>query len=327
MGHPSPTKGTSLGHRDYTRCCLALDFMGGAQISSETLMQRYYQGLSSESFHKTFKRDRQELEKEGLFLVEHKDGTQKRWSLDKERSLASIGDFDSVERRTVAILLRAYSNSPELGNTNNLGACIARIGQDSCAGLQQLPATKLLCKKDILQKVTESLALKKPLEIDYKSLRDERAVKRTLQPWGIFSLGKHVYVVGLRTLGGKTDAVRTLNLERIAKAKILKDEASYEIPSGFEVEDYRLMPFEIGAEDEQTAVFHVDKSSIDEVKNAVRQRGHLEVLPNGNARWTIAIYDTLAAAQWAVEVGVIPKAPEALVKAWRALNKEALNEN
>lgn len=327
MGRPSPVKGTNLGHRDYIRCCLVLDFMNEGQISSSALKHRYYQDLSSESFHKTFKRDRDALEDEGIFLTQHKDGTEKRWALRKDCSLADISCFPEIERRACAILLHAYMNNPELTNTNGLGASVARIGQDICSGLQLLPASTPLCKKDVLQTVAEAHALRKPLQITYKSLEDEHAEERIVQPWGLFSIGQHIYMVGMRSKEGQTDALRTLNLERVVKATALTNTEPFSVPGDFVVDDYRLLPFEIGTEPTQKLSVYIAPNNVSEFKAAVRKRGRFEVTSDSGLQWSGSMKDTALAASWIAEVGAIPTEPKALIEAWESLCREALNED
>lgn len=323
MGRPSPVKGKNLGHRDYLRCCLALDIMSKPQLSSEVIQKRYYQDIEPGSFHKTFKRDRDEFEREGLFLTEQKQGPLKIWSIDKERSLADTKDITQTERGILGTLLQACLTSPDTTEVNALGASIARIGQSTCSGLQQLPTQNLLCKKETLSRVAQALSLAKPITVDYQSLADNKPQSRTLQPWGIFVLGQSVYVVGLRSKTGQNDAIRTLNLERISHVEILKEEPEFTIPADFHVADYRLMPFEIGDEPQQDARFFVDASALSEFKAAIRKRGSLETLDNGNAIWTCPLRDTAEALRWALEAGVIPLAPDALTSVWKHANEEA----
>lgn len=325
MGRPNPVKGGHLHSRDYIRCCLAIDFLNEPQISSKKLRERYYNTVTPDSFHRTFKRDRVALEEAGLYLIEKKDGASKLWSLDKGASLANLGQISDTERRTIALLLRAYLTNPELDEMGTIGACIARIGQDSCAGLQQLPATEPLCQKEVLQKVGEAYRLRKPLRISYQSLQDASPVERTIQPWGIFSLGRNVYVVGLRSRKGSEDSLRTLNLERIKKAEIIDGASTFEIPADFSVQDYRLLPFEIGP-DEVSASFYVDPIHASEFSSLVGKRGEFVSAKDGTTLWKVVVKDVLLAASWAIENGVLPTSPKQLIDAWQQLNEEVLGD-
>lgn len=327
MSRQSPMKGKNLGHREFIRCRLAFDFLEAKQIPSEELARKYYGELSSESFHKTFKRDRDALEKEGIYLVEQKKGPAKLWSLDREKSLADVSSMSVLERRIIAILLRAAQSNPETTQTNALGASVARIGQISSSGSNQLPALTPSCGKEILTTMAEALSSHTPVELVYNSLKDAAPVPRILYPYGMFSLGRALYVVGLRHIDGQRDAIHTYNLARAKAVTPLSNWSTYTVPISFKVSDYRLLPFEIGDEDEQAIEFHVDANALDDFTALARKRGELEVLKNGGAIWKGTTKDIGLAASWALEAGAVPVKPASLVAAWQQLIEGALNDN
>lgn len=80
-------------------------------------------------------------------------------------------------------------------------------------------------------------------------------------------------------------------------------------------------------EPQQDARFFVDASALSEFKAAIRKRGSLEMLDNGNAVWTCPVRDTAEALRWALETGVIPLAPDALTSVWKHANEEATHAN
>lgn len=337
MGRPSsPMDKQQKQPRDYQRCCMALDLMSSTQLSSETIKRRYYQDVAESSFHKTFSRDRKELETEGLYLIERKQGSHKYWSVDKQRSFASVNTQGSAtntnqisleECGVIAAILRGSLQSPNTADVNALGTAAARIGCGSGGSLQELPAQELLCDNRVLQRVVEGINTKTPLTLSYKSLADTAAQIRVLQPWGMFVLGQHVYVVGLRKRNGQEDAIRTLNLERVETVELLEGEPSFEVPASFSVADYRLLPFEIGNNKQQLASFFVAATQIDDFKATARKRGTFTYRKDGTAIWSCPIKNIDEAVRWALEVGVAPLSPTELTQAWTLCNEEVLHEN
>lgn len=327
MSRTSPMKGKNLGHREYIRCRLIFDFFNNSPISSRDLSEKYYGELSQESFHKTFKRDREALEKEGVYLIERKDGQAKSWSLDKKRSLADTSTISKDERRGWALLLRSAQSSPHTAQKNALGSAIARIGQIGSGGLWQLPTLPPNCKKEVLATFLEALEMRKPINLTYTSAKETKATERIFYPYGTFSLARNVYAVGLRKRDGAPDALRTLNLERVKGAAILENEPIYTIPSTFKIADYQYLPFEIGDEAEQTIRLYVDKDVLNTFKDEVKKRGSLQINDDGSATWSGSMKNLEMAAMWSAGVGAIPLAPTALVEAWKKLLSEALNEH
>lgn len=326
MGRSSTMKGKNLGHREFKRMRLICDFLTHAQMSSEELQRKYYGDLSPESFHKTFKRDRDSLAKEGIYLVEHKLGPAKTWSLDKQASLAAAATLSQTERRSCALLLQAAQTNPKTTMQNDLGAAIARIGQFSLTAQGQLSAAPTTCDKEILATLSEALQTRTPVLVSYQSLTDTKPLSRTLYCYGMFSLGDTVYLVALRKLEGKEDALRTLNVGRMTKAVPLNNEPNYEIPADFSIADYRLLPFELGDEAPQTLKLHIESSELEHFKACARQRGTFVCAKDGSATWTCSMRNTGVAVSWTIASGAFPLEPREIVDEWIRLEKEAFND-
>ena len=247
-GAKTKSTGTARGtrpSRGQVQCRILLDLMGGEHISSEAIRQRYYQDLSTSSFHKTFQRDRAALEAEGIHLVERTHGLAKTWTLDAKWTLADMTSVSAEDARVVAALLRLAASDPSVPHHGTLGEAVARIGLSSCAGpMQESQGSRE--PSPTLATILEGIGRRKPVSIAYQSLTDDEPVRRTMCVWGLFSIGDTTYAVGPRTKAGAELAMRTYNLSRATSAEVLGREPSYEIPEDFRVSDWRLLPFEIG---------------------------------------------------------------------------------
>lgn len=319
-GAKTKSTGTARGtspSRDQVQCRILLDLMGGEHISSEAIRQRYYQDLSTSSFHKTFQRDRAALEAKGIHMVERTHGLAKTWTLDTKRTLADMTSVSTEDARVVAALLRLAASDPSVPHHGTLGEAVARIGLSSCAGpMQESQGSRE--PSPTLATILEGIGRRKPVSIAYQSLTDDEPVRRTMCVWGLFSIGDTTYAVGPRTKAGAELAMRTYNLSRATSAEVLGREPSYEIPEDFRVSDWRLLPFEIGI-DHVPATFHVPQQALSGFLQLARRRGTMSADADGGSRWEIVARDVKGCARWAIAAGIYPLAPASLVEAWESL--------
>lgn len=321
---------TILKRRDLRKCRLVADLINAGSISTEDICQHRYQDISASSFHKTFKRDRDELEAEGVHLLESKHGLSKTWTLDQGRTVADVsclGD-DARDRallvRSVGIMLRPLVGDVEIGGPQ-LGQAIARMALDTCAGPRQPQVSPCPCKPEVLHAVSEGLSTRRPVRLLYRSLSDATPTVRIVRAWGTFQLNNTVYLVCERSREGTEEAVRTYNLSRAQDATVCADEPPYAIPDDFSVSNYVLLPFEIGDSRVQVSLY-VPRAQTSAFERVVRRRGSIERRRGGSLVWNGLAANVQRAASWAVEAGAIPLEPRELVEAWERLLEPAANE-
>lgn len=324
-GSGTKTHGDSA-HRNLTRCRITLDLLNAGSISGGEARARYYHDVAPSSFHKTFKRDRADLEDEGIHLVESCQGQSKDWSLDRDRTCADTSALDGLlgdgikgdeAARVIATLMRPVATSASVMSPD-LGQAVARMGRDTCAGPREAPASPPGCNEEVLATVTQGLRRHRPLLMQYQALADGRPLDRVVCPWGLFQLNGCVYLVCESRREGRDPGVRTYNLARATHAELLEEANAYEIPSDFSVSDYRLLPFEIG-DDCVRARMYVTREQAPSFEKAIRKRGHLELRQGGSRIWTVTVRDVARAAAWAIEQGVTPLEPDAVVEDWERL--------
>lgn len=303
--------------RDVVRCHIALDALTEPSVPTERLIRRYYSSTSAASLYKTLARDREALAGEGIHLVSTTRSTAKLWSVDRTRTLAGH-ELAADEARCVQQALRPLIGRVEGGDPAELGRALVRVGRDlsNHAGPRPNQDDKAPAALSV---VTRALGMRRPCELDYQAVGEGEAVTRILLPYGVFRLAGHTYVVGLRRRRGANDAVRTLNLARATAGRVLVDEDRYEIPQDFRIEDYRLLPFEIGRGEGVVATFFVPKAQVSAFRAEARRRGKAKGRGGGSLTWTIVVRDIERAARWAPVAGVIPLDPPALVDTWSNL--------
>ena len=321
MARRKPKARETKVRRDVLRCRLALDLMAGSQISAATIRERYYKDVTDASFHKTFKRDRQALELQGIYLLERNQGPAKMWSLDTTRTFASATLVSPAETRQLAAMLRPLVTDPANPCPHDLGCAISRMSLGTGSVASGASQAHMDCDPAIVAEVAAAIHLRRPVLLSYQSLADKQPVQRELHGWGLFALGGSMYVVGARGRAGQPDAIRTYNLARAVAARVASDATSYEIPEDFSVEDWRLLPFEIGTQPACLATMYVPRTQAPAFLEAARKRGEIIRKQGGSIEWNVMVRDTMAAARWAIEVGIIPLSPSALVETWESLIK------
>ncbi len=321
MAKSSPKKGGHLGHRDLQRTELARKFIAGEQLSSATVRKIYQSAEGDPSFHKTYKRDREALEAEGLHLIEIRSGTAKGFKLDEETSLTSVPSSKDEDFTVLGIMMRPLVEDPSTPNPYALGSAIARMALSSCGGPAPAKAEQLNCKPDVLHACAEAMQSRKPLAIKYESLGDQAPDWRVLRPYGIFTLEGNVYVVGERTKQNEPDAMRTYNLSRAREVRVEVDSPTYQVPRDFTLSNWPLKPFEIGRG--KDATIYARRGDVDKLKANAPKRGKVTTKQGGAALWQGPVSNNRAAASWCIENGFLPLEPEELVSEWQTLLKEA----
>lgn len=312
-----------LHPRDALRSRLALDVMRGARLTLASIKNGYLSGLSDESLHKTFQRDRAALKAEGIHLAEKLTGTEKSWGLDRTRSLADLSQLSDTDARAIATLLHIISADPSTPDPSVLGFATARIGRTVGS---DVVVHKPSGSSEVLTAIAEGLQTRQPCELVYQAIDDARPTRRVLQTFGIFELSNSVYAVGMRERAGHKNALRTLNLSRAVRARVRHDLPHYEIPLDFDVREYRLLPFEIGDDPTITATLYVPRDAVAMFRERARKRGAVATRQKGALEWSVDVSNLDALVSWTIEVGCIPLAPDALVEAWRSLLGKALGD-
>lgn len=330
MARQSSTKGQTLGHRDITQARLALAFLGSKSLDAKTIYRNYYEPTVTESsFHKTFKRDCEALEREGIHLIATANGTAKLWRLDRARTSSASFDQDmDDDARVYATLCRSLLDDPETADRRDLGFAIARLALGTGGGSGTTgPRPNLASDYPCLLDFARGLHERKPIMIKYKSLGDGRAVTRTLEVYGMFTLEDRVYAVALRRKEGAEPSIRTFFLGRVEEAQVLDDEPCYAIPRDFSVENYRKLPFQIpkpGCEEEPyAATFYFQRYVRSKLPASAESNGTVTRRQGGSAEFTCRdVCNTDEAARWCIANGAIPLSPQTLVDNWEEKLKE-----
>lgn len=319
----SSDKKRKLDYRDIKRTRLALRFLGEESLGTAQLKSEgFYRDLKQASLHRTFTRDRDALGKEGIRFASWKEGQSTYFRIDQSSLAGRFSSELDEFSRVVATLARGLLTEPGTSSPRALGSAIVRSSLSTGAGTGIRAATDPTCDQKTLACFEEGLSTGRAVTVVYQAKADAEPEERVFKTYGIFTLAGYTFVVGDRFKEGDGYAIRTYNLDRVKRAFIKSDAESYAVPSTFSLDDHRYLPYEIG-EDEatQTARFYIPRSRVESAPNVTRnlEKGTAEKMRGGSVIWSCTIRNTQAAAEWAIENGLIPTEPASLVSAWKSI--------
>lgn len=293
-----------------------------------------------ESDLRKFRRDRAKLAERGIRIIEVKragaaETEESFWMLDREHTFTengmvtpddaqtlatAIGDYlrgrdtplekplCSVRDKAFELVERGIVDSPTIGD--RAGVREGR-GDASDEG-----------RRAVLDAIWSAFSSRKQLTFSYIDAQG-RTSKRTVAIYGLFSHGGITYFIGPDSASG---AVRTFRSDRIERA--WRPRGSYAIPADFNIDDHVFLPFDFGdGQAARTAFSFSDGTTIAAVQALTRGRGEVTECEQGRLRWAVDVRDLSAAAAFSLRharEGMRPIAPDALIEAWKAAIRKAI---
>lgn len=276
-----------------------------------------YGGGNPESDKKKFQRDRKDLADLGVFVSEVRpEGAKKTeessWTIDRERTFAAGGLITAEDAELLAAAIEQTLTGTDSPFAVPLESIHDKLSRLCCGEVSPAASARISGSADA---VWSAFAARTPLKITYKNARGEKS-ERTVCVYGVFDKDGHSYLCGL---DGASSTIRTFRIDRIAKAK--RGAKHYEIPADFCLREKMFLPFDFSENDPVEAVFSLPAACSAEQAAAITLgRGKVKGAASG-LEWTVEVRDIPAAASFCLEhaaEGLVPKAPQALVDAWRA---------
>lgn len=277
-----------------------------------------YGSDNQQSDERKFRRDRAELAKNGIHIVEVKqegsaENEESSWEIDRERTHIGLGVLtrDDAEMLTLAIddfLLRS-----DVPYRFALKRIRAKIAGDAPARDEEDP---------VLESLWSAYGLRKAVGFRYRSANGSTS-KRTAEAYGFFSRAGYAYMVGRDR---DKDAMRTFRIDRIDAPSVTRH--SYAVPDEFDIDDFLFFTFDLGDGEGMPARFELDGSlSRNEAEGLTHGLGSLE-RSKGSWSWSIDIKSIDEAAAFALshaDAGLVPIEPAELASAWKARISEVVN--
>ncbi len=288
-----------------------------APVPTSAIEERFYAELSEENRRKTFTRDRALLAEAGFHIREAgsrpvgRRGSEKLWVADEEANFSTGAELEPLEAIALDAACQPLLEEPGFMLAGALRRALAKIDRtfgDPEQAVQtnapQVDATAMVMQACIEDELVADVAY-----CDASGKRSERR----FAPLGTFTLRGHGYVVGDMVGEDEGTAVRrTLRLDRIENA--VGTRQKYAAPADFNINDYRVLPFQIG-DAQLEAVFLVPEDREADLRRASLGKGELR-REDGRLTWRVDAASAEDAAAWAVAQGIRPLAPAELVDAW-----------
>ena len=333
------------------------------QIASSGLLGNP-DALLPDSLRRTFLVCRGQLEQIGIRVVETRYGGETRYKIDAHLTYADPQDIELTrdEALSLVTLLSVYLD--DVGDAGSPFAADARKARDkiaSVAGLSYWRAdgdgrdgegggtravprpSERTRSRGALERAATAKASEKllaayteqhPVTFLYTNALGV-AASHCLEVFGMFERHGMTYLVGRDRKGtegqgseGQKDAgpVKVFRTDRIDARSVKVDAVrTYGIPAGFSVDDYMLLPFQYGAEDDFQATFQAPAGARpDDFGTLTMGKGTWRCAESDGAGcgerwlWSVEANDLEGLARWSVGAlacGLAPVAPPELAAA------------
>lgn len=268
-------------------------------------------GLQADSYERTFRRMREDLKDNGIYLQEVSTATGSAWRVDKEATYMQ-GNSDLTQPvMEISMLLEAYISSQQASSHPGAEAYLDRLrrAHDKLVLGSGKAHTLLGTKGDAQASGWENLlsayAERKGVGFLYRDAQGQ-ICERDVDIYGVFRHDEHTFFVAWdRTKNG----MRVFRDDRIEVASVKPGKRTFEVPSDFSVEDYHGFAFEYGTQDFQMTLHAPDKP-----RAQALTRNHGTWVDDET--WTIEGRDIDDAARWAahalLRAGMQPCEPHEL---------------
>lgn len=264
-----------------------------------------YTSPGRDSRVKAFNRDRDTLASLGVFIREESGcstakNEQRRWEIDRSSTHADVrglSPYDAEEAVTaidqVFALHAADPTRWPLQMARTKLCEVARIDPRT-----QTPRGGQTSAD--LANLWSAFSRRRPAVFAYRDARGEERT-HTVDLYGIFELGRHVYLVGR---DHAADDLRTFRTDRVVSAKKSPDSSKpYRIPEEFDIAGFQFLPFDFSRNDPVQAQFRFSTGvGKHEVEFITKGRGRILEHEDGSRDWMVDVRDLDAAARFALEL-------------------------
>ena len=299
---------------------LALTFSeGGGPISSSRLRAAFYPDLAEDAFRKSFARDIEALASSGL-AVENlaPRGEEGMWQA-AEASFVADPPLTGDEAAILDLACVPLLNDPSFAWRDELRLALAKV-DDHFAGSFPAPIAKRGGSDPLLSQLLDCETRRVAASVRYERA-DGTVTTRTIAPLGHFSLRGHIYFVAARLDGEGPEEPHVYLFDRFSRVSAVPG-AGFEVPEGFDLRDYVKLPFQLGPCDHSCRL-RVPETVAGDVREAIGHRGRTSVDGQGRTVWEVPAHDLTLTARWAIGNGLVPLAPQELVREWRRILEEA----
>ena len=276
-------------------------------------------GLQPESYERTFRRMREDLKENGIYLEEVKTaGQEVAWRVDKNATYMQANPDFTRPAMEIVLLLEAYITSQRQAAHPGNEAYLDRLRRAHDKLALGLGQTRSLLgsesRGDTVQTagwetLLSGYADRHGVTFDYHDAHGASSA-RDVDVYGVFLHDEHTFFVAWdHTRAG----MRVFRDDRIDLASVKALKRPFEVPADFSVDAYRGLPFEYGAQD-FLACFKAPAGDVEPARRLCANHGTWI----DETAWQIEAHDLVGAARWAAraltEANLVASEPPELVE-------------
>ncbi len=208
-------------------------------------------GLQAESYERTFRRMRDDLKANGIYLEEVKVFDETAWRVDKSATYMEPTSQLQVPVMQICMLLEAYLSSQQAGAQPGSEAYLDRLRRAHDKLVLGSDPARLLGGQASgaddsagLETILDAYARRVRASFDYTDAKGGTS-PRTVEVYGVFRHDTHLFFVAYDL--GKS-GMRVFRDDRIDPASVKLGKQGYEVPDDFSISTWRGLPCEYGTE-------------------------------------------------------------------------------
>ena len=292
-----------------TLLALSMDLMSSdSPIPTARLIKRHFPNISPEAARKKLSRSREMLTACGLIIVQSKTQAGTAWALDP--ACYPQGKATHEDVNVIHLLTAPMLRDESFPHRSNLRFALMKLGGSPIQSTAKPP----MLDDHVLDTVRSCLDTHRMLEVDYEDA-EGNLTHRRVAPLGLFDFRSNSYLVCNAHSPQGQSGIRTLRLDRMSHAR--KTREGFEPPSDFDVNEYRLLPFQMGPTIAR-CTFCVPETTRALLVETTLGKGRFR-RSGKTLLWDIDVSNFDDAASWAIAHGLQPVAPTEVVERWRAL--------
>ncbi len=216
-------------------------------------------GLQEESYERTFRRMREDLRSNGIYLEEVTNDNGTAWRVDKSATYMAPPSLIQVPAMKICMLLEAYLASQQEDSQPGGEVYLDRLRRAHDKLVLGGEAPKLLggqagrpegCTD--LEAILDAYVQRRRVGFAYTDAKGSTA-QRDVEVYGVFRHSTHMFLVAYDL--GKS-GMRVFRDDRIEPGSARVSKQGYEVPADFSIAKWRGLPFEYGP-DEVCATFQL----------------------------------------------------------------------
>jgi len=278
-----------------------------------TLVAGYDPNQSHPAFQRMFERDKDDLRELGISLVvEENDAGEAGYRIDRASYYLPPVDVEFDEAMALRLATTALASDPGYPLGEEIRSALAKLACD-CDPPAATPSNLIvrLAPEAARDREAANLAAlrraadqRKRATFDYSPISSDKIAARNVEPYGLFSVNGHWYLVARCC---DASAIRTYRLSRIRGNVSVREarpkDPDFEVPADFDLSAHMHEPWEIGEMSfEATVRFEAPAAAW--AHRALTRAISVNELPGGGVDVVLGCADETRLLRWVLSFGL-----------------------